>query len=76
MIIFKDEASDPDIEAAMSDVKEAGGQVQRKFDASFLRGFSASLPESYADKLQKAAQGGQHPKIEYLEADQAIHVAN
>ena len=47
----------------MSDVKEAGGQVHRKFDASFLRGFSASLPESYADKLQKAAQDGQHPKM-------------
>lgn len=59
-----------------------GGQIHQVFDASFLRGFSASLPEEFATHVQKATEGGKHSfmyvpfwfiQSDYIETDRSAH---
>lgn len=61
--VFRSEAPDSQIEASKNDVEKQGGEVHQTYNASFLRGFSATLPDTYASQLQEATKDGTHPSM-------------
>ncbi|KAL4399297.1 hypothetical protein ACI68E_003674 [Malassezia pachydermatis] len=72
MVIFKSNATKADVDDIVNDVTTQGGTVRQRYDAEFLRGFAAAMPSAYAQRLLAATKDGQHPTIEYMEADQSV----
>ncbi|AXA51590.1 uncharacterized protein MRET_3615 [Malassezia restricta] len=73
VVVFKSEAAESQIDAYKHDVEKQGGEVHQAYHASFLRGFSATLPATYASQLEQATKDGTHPSIEYIEKDSSVH---
>lgn len=79
--VFKSEAAESQIDAYKHDVEKQGGEVHQAYHASFLRGFSATLPATYASHLEQATKDGTHPSMyvaffnrsEYIEKDSSVH---
>ena len=61
--VFKSEAAESQVDAYKHDVEKQGGEVHQAYNASFLRGFSATLPAPYASHLQQATKDGMHPSM-------------
>jgi len=79
--VFKSEAPETEIDASKSEMEKQGGKVHQAYNASFLRGFSATLPATYASQLEQATKDGTHPSMyvaffnrsEYIEKDSSVH---
>ena len=65
IVVFKDSATEKDIDSHIQHVKDAGGEVGHRYD-SVMKGFSASLPE----QLLSSFQGSDI--IDYIEPDQVV----
>lgn len=59
--VFKSEAPETEIDASKSEMEKQGGKVHQAYNASFLRGFSATLPDTYALQVQEATKDDTHP---------------
>ncbi|KAH9935611.1 uncharacterized protein B0H18DRAFT_1114331 [Fomitopsis serialis] len=67
IIVFKDHVTDEQLEQYARDVGANGGEVGNRF-SSLMKGFSATIPNSYLTQLQ-SLQGG---VIDYIEPDQTV----
>ncbi|WFD28302.1 hypothetical protein MNAN1_003310 [Malassezia nana] len=72
VIIFKDGVPDAELDRQAQRVSELGGEIAHRYTASFLRGFSARLPDSLAEQLRQETEGQRHPTIDYIEPDQPM----
>lgn len=61
--ILKNNVSDTELDRQVQAVSELGGEAVHTYTASFLRGFSARLPDHVAEKLRTETEGGQHPSM-------------
>lgn len=41
-------------------MQQAGGTIKQTFDSSIMKGFAATLPESFAQELTTASVEGKH----------------
>ncbi|RPD59777.1 protease propeptide/inhibitor [Lentinus tigrinus ALCF2SS1-6] len=64
IVVFKDNVSQNDIDKYAQEVAENGGQVNQRYD-TVLKGFSASIPDSYLQQLQSFTGS----VIDYIEPD-------
>ncbi|KAI8972202.1 protease propeptide/inhibitor [Trametes punicea] len=67
IVVFKDHVPQSEIDRFASEVNANGGSVGQRYD-SLLKGFSATIPESYLQRLQ-SFQGG---IIDYIEPDSVV----
>jgi len=65
IVVFKDSATDADIDKYVNEVHSNGGSVGHRYN-SVLRGFSAAIPDSYFMQLQT------NPVIDYIEPDGVV----
>ncbi|CDU26050.1 uncharacterized protein SPSC_06217 [Sporisorium scitamineum] len=72
MVIFKDGTPQSAIEEQKTKVQQAGGTIKQTFDSSIMKGFAATLPDSFAQELTTASVGGKHEHIEYVEPDSEV----
>ncbi|CBQ72676.1 conserved hypothetical protein [Sporisorium reilianum SRZ2] len=72
MVIFKDGCPASAIEEQKAKVQQAGGTIKQTFDSSIMKGFAATLPDSFAQELTTASVGGKHEHIEYVEPDSEV----
>ncbi|PWY97451.1 hypothetical protein BCV70DRAFT_219282 [Testicularia cyperi] len=72
MVIFKDGTPQSAIDEQKSNVQKAGGTIKQVFDSSIMKGFAATMPQSFADELTTASVGGKHEHIEYVEPDSEV----
>lgn len=61
--MFRQSASSTDMDKYVTEVEKQGGIIQQRYNADFLRGFAARMPEEYAAKLEEATKGGQHKEM-------------
>ncbi|WFD38679.1 uncharacterized protein MJAP1_001641 [Malassezia japonica] len=74
VVMFRQSASSAEVDKYVSEVEQQGGIIQQRYNADFLRGFAARMPEEYAEKLEASVQGGKHDSIETIEPNQEISV--
>ncbi|KAK7692622.1 hypothetical protein QCA50_004255 [Cerrena zonata] len=71
IVVFKDSASQAQIDKYAQDVESNGGNVGHKYDSA-LRGFSAAIPDAFLQTLQ--AQGLADGIIDYIEPDGTVTI--
>ena len=54
--MFSKSATDQDVDKYMKKVEQEGGLIQQRYNAEFLRGFAARMPQEFVEKLQDEAQ--------------------
>lgn len=54
--MFRQSATDADVDKYVSEVENQGGLIQQRYNADFLRGFTARMPEEYHSKLEAATK--------------------
>ncbi|TBU33748.1 hypothetical protein BD311DRAFT_747876 [Dichomitus squalens] len=69
IVVFKDSVSLDDVKKYADEVNANGGEVGNHFD-TLLKGFSATIPESYLQQLQ-SYQGS---VIDYIEPDSTVTI--
>ncbi|SHO79376.1 Uncharacterized protein MSYG_3725 [Malassezia sympodialis ATCC 42132] len=74
VIIFKDGVPDEEIKHQAKELSALGGNIAHWYTTSFLRGFSAQLPNSVAERLRHETEEKQHPCIDYIEPDQPMRM--
>ncbi|KAI0075459.1 hypothetical protein K474DRAFT_1387946 [Panus rudis PR-1116 ss-1] len=67
IVVFKDSASPEAIEKYAQEVGSAGGNVTARYDSA-LKGFAATIPDSYLQSLQAQSQLADSP-IQLIEPD-------
>lgn len=68
--MFRQSASSAEVDKYVSEVEQQGGIIQQRYNADFLRGFAARMPEEYAEKLEAAVQGGKHDSMYVVQLTQ------
>ncbi|KDQ57601.1 hypothetical protein JAAARDRAFT_35292 [Jaapia argillacea MUCL 33604] len=69
IVVFKDYVTNDQILDAVAGVRSAGGQIREVY-TSVLKGFSATIPDSYFSQLQSLVGG----PIDYIEEDQVLSI--
>lgn len=79
--MFRSTASESDVDRYVKDAESHGGEIGQRYNADFLRGFAARLPDAYVTDLQKAVESGKETSMyvrvltsESIERDQEMHV--
>ncbi|PWN53925.1 hypothetical protein IE53DRAFT_383562 [Violaceomyces palustris] len=72
IVIFKSDAPQSAIDEQKAKIKEQGGTLKQVFDSEIMRGFSATMPQAFAQDLTTASLGGKHEHIEYVEPDSEV----
>ncbi|WFD43111.1 hypothetical protein MPSI1_001764 [Malassezia psittaci] len=54
--MFKKSATDQDVDKYVEKVEQEGGLIQQRYNAEFLRGFAARMPQEFVEKLQDEAK--------------------
>ncbi|KAI1794192.1 protease propeptide/inhibitor [Ganoderma leucocontextum] len=67
IVVFKDHVSQPEIDKYAEDVAANGGQIGQRYD-TVLKGFSASIPDTYLQQLQSFTGS----VIDYIEPDSVV----
>ncbi|TCD64155.1 hypothetical protein EIP91_004468 [Steccherinum ochraceum] len=52
MVVFKNSASNADVERYITDLNSSGGVVHNKYETT-IKGFSASIPVQFFERLQQ-----------------------
>ncbi|KAI0793221.1 hypothetical protein C8Q75DRAFT_804037 [Abortiporus biennis] len=60
IVIFKDSATQDQIDKYVEEVNQSGGNVSAKYDSA-LKGFAASIPDAYLLKLQQQSSLADSP---------------
>ncbi|WFD07388.1 hypothetical protein MVES1_002752 [Malassezia vespertilionis] len=68
VLMFKASAPASEIDNYVAEVTKRGGTIRQRFNADFLRGFSAQIPSEYADSLYAAVKDGKHNNMYVPEA--------
>ncbi|PKI83628.1 hypothetical protein MVES_002600 [Malassezia vespertilionis] len=68
VLMFKASAPASEIDNYVAEVTKRGGTIRQRFNADFLRGFSAQIPSEYADSFTN--------KSEVMEPDHEVRVNN
>ncbi|KIY44500.1 hypothetical protein FISHEDRAFT_77422 [Fistulina hepatica ATCC 64428] len=72
VVVFKDTATDDDVEAAAAEVLANGGVLYHMF-MPLLKGFSAYLPPTQFYRLQSST--GPDGLVDYIESDREMSIA-
>ncbi|KAI0630165.1 protease propeptide/inhibitor [Trametes polyzona] len=67
IVVFKDHVPQSEVDKYASEVNANGGKVDQRYD-SVLKGFSATIPESFLLQLQSL----QSDTIDYIEPDSVV----
>ncbi|KAI0355655.1 protease propeptide/inhibitor [Trametes cingulata] len=67
IVVFKDHVPQSEIDKYANEVNQNGGNVGQRYD-NVLKGFSATIPESYLQRLQSF----QDSIIDYIEPDSIV----
>ncbi|TFK89108.1 protease propeptide/inhibitor [Polyporus arcularius HHB13444] len=67
IVVFKDHVSQGEVDKYANEVAANGGAVKQRYD-TVLKGFSASIPDTYLQQLQ-SFQGS---VIDYIEPDGVV----
>ncbi|RDB16743.1 Serine proteinase inhibitor IA-1 [Hypsizygus marmoreus] len=70
IIIFKDTATEDEIQDLMEQVKEQGGHITNTYDILF-KGFAAVLSGAHLNQLQSLARS-RDSTIDYIESDGTV----
>ncbi|WFC99024.1 hypothetical protein MYAM1_001759 [Malassezia yamatoensis] len=72
--MFKKSATEQDVDKYAEKLEQEGGLIQQRYNAEFLRGFTARMPQEFVEKLQDEAQNDKNGLIEAIERNQEISV--
>ncbi|KAF8637049.1 hypothetical protein AX16_010904 [Volvariella volvacea WC 439] len=66
IVVFKDSATEAQIQEYVNRVNNSGGAVSHTYDVPGLKGFAATIPDSFLENLQSDSV------IDYVEPDQIV----
>jgi len=67
LVVFKDSATQAQVNNYVASIGQNGGTVGRRLDG-LLKGFSATIPDSFLQNLQSEADS----VIDYIEPDSVV----
>ncbi|KAH9176416.1 hypothetical protein EDB89DRAFT_1941317 [Lactarius sanguifluus] len=72
IVVFKKSASDEAIDQQAEQVNENGGTVEKRFNSSILKGFTAEIPATYLLTLQSCLTAADS-QIDYIGECHSTH---